>query len=139
MWIRWMMAAFLFNGLCTFGIRILAGLGLAERFTTSYLAFWYLAGTTFLLMAYLWNRLRPSRADLLLGAALGLCSWGGQTSIGLALAQGLPGNMVFPVVLAGGLFIVVAAGVLIFKEPVGTAGKLGIALGVTSIVLLSLS
>jgi multidrug transporter EmrE-like cation transporter len=138
MWFRWMMVAFLINGVCTFGIRILAGLGLAGRYTSAYLAFWYLAGTVTLLIPYLRNKQRPSRADLLVGGALGICSWGGQTAMGLALAQGLPGSVVFPVVLAGGLFIVVAAGMLLFKEPVGTAGKIGILVGVLSIVLLSL-
>jgi len=138
MWFRWMMIAFLFNGLCTFGIRILAGLGLATRYTAGYLAFWYLAGTVFLLVPYLRNRIWPGKQDILLGSGLGICSWGGQTALGLALAQGLPGSVVFPVVLAGGLFIVVGAGVIIFKEKIGTAGKIGIALGILSIVLLSL-
>ena len=138
MWFRWMMIAFLFNGFCTFGIRILAGMGLAERYTACYLVFWYLAGTVFLLVPYLRRHLRPGRQDLFIGCGLGLCSWGGQTSIGFALGKGLPGSIVFPVVLAGGLFIVVLSGVLIFDEKIGNAGKLGIALGIVSIVLLSL-
>ncbi len=125
-----MMIGFLFNGLCTFGIRILAGLGVANRYTSSYLAFWYLAGALLLLTPYLRNTRRFRLADILLALALGFCSWGGQTALGLALAQGLPGSMVFPVALAGGLFLVVAAGVLIFKESVGTPGKLGILLGI---------
>ena len=133
-----MMIAFLFNGLCTFGIRILAGLGLAAKYTSSYLVFWYLAGALFLLVLYLRSGERPKRVDVMVGLGLGLFSAAGQTALGLALAQGLPGNVVFPVVLAGGLFIVVAAGVVIFKERIGTAGIAGIVLGVLSIVLLSL-
>lgn len=132
-----MMVAFLFNGLCTFGIRILAGMGLASRYTSSYLVFWYLAGAIFLLIPYWRSGEKPGRADLWVGCTLGLLSAGGQTALGLCLAQGLPGNVVFPVVLAGGLFIVVAVGVTVFKERVGPAGILGIALGVLSIVLLS--
>jgi multidrug transporter EmrE-like cation transporter len=139
MWFRLMMVAFLFNGLCTFGIRILAGLGLADRYTPSYLALWYLSGAVFLLIPFLRSGVRANWTEVALGCGLGLCSWGGQTALGLALAQGLPGNVVFPVVLAGGLFIVVAAGVMIFKESLGTAGKLGILLGIFSIVLLSLA
>jgi drug/metabolite transporter (DMT)-like permease len=138
MWFRWMMIAFLFNGLCTFGIRILAGMGLAQNYTSAYLVFWYAAGAIFLLVPYLRARLRPNRPDILIGFGLGLCSWGGQTAIGLALGKGLPGSIVFPVVLAGGLFIVVASGVLIFKERIGPAGLGGVLLGVISIVLLSL-
>ena len=138
MWFRWMMIAFFFNGLCTFGLRILAGLGWAAQYTSSYLVFWYGAGALFLLFQYIRSREQTKRADVVIGCALGLFSAGGQTSLGLALAGGLPGSIVFPVVLAGGLFIVVAAGVIIFKERIGTAGILGILLGVLSIVLLSL-
>lgn len=138
MWFRLMMVAFLFNGLCTFGIRILAAMGLAAKYTTSYLAFWYLAGALFLAIQYARTGERPKRSDLAVGSALGLCSAGGQTALGLALARGLPGSIVFPVVLAGGLFIVVASGVLIFGERIGNAGRLGILLGIVSIVLLSL-
>ena len=138
MWFRWMMIAFFFNGFCTFGLRILAGLGWASRYTSSYLVFWYLAGALFLLIQYFRSRERTKRSDIVIGCGLGLFSAGGQTSLGLALAQGLPGSVVFPVVLAGGLFIVVAAGVVIFKERIGAAGILGILLGIISIVLLSL-
>jgi len=138
MWFRLMMVSFVFNGLSTFGLRILAAMGLGAKYTTSYLAFWYLAGTLFLAIQYLRSGERLKRSDIVVGSTLGLCSVGGQTSMGLALAHGLPGSIVFPVVLAGGLFIVVAAGVLIFGERVGKAGRLGILLGVISIVLLSL-
>jgi multidrug transporter EmrE-like cation transporter len=138
MWFRLMMVAFVFNGLCTFGLRILAAMGLAERYTSSYLVFWYLAGTLFLAIQYLRSGERAKRADFAIGGALGLCSAGGQTALGLALARGLPGSIVFPVVLAGGLFIVVATGVIVFGERIGNAGRLGIFLGVISIVLLSL-
>lgn len=138
MWFRLMMIAFLFNGPCTFGLRILAAKGLANGYTTSYLVFWYLAGTVFLAMQYVRSGERPRRSDIAIGSALGVCSAGGQTALGLALARGLPGSIVFPVTLAGGLFIVVAVGVLVFRERIGNAGRLGILLGVLSIVLLSL-
>jgi multidrug transporter EmrE-like cation transporter len=72
------------------------------------------------------------------GGALGLASVMGQTSLGLALSRGVPGSIVYPVTLAGGLFLVVGAGVLLFEERVGPYGLAGIALGVVSIVLLSL-
>ncbi len=138
MWFRWMMVAFFFNGICTFGLRILAARQLAERYTSSYLSFWYLAGFVVLLVLFLHGKQRASRSDLLLGAGLGLCSAGGQTCLGLALAQGLPGNVVYPVTLAGGLFLVVAAGVLLFGERIGRAGIVGIVLGVISVILLAL-
>jgi multidrug transporter EmrE-like cation transporter len=139
MWFRLMMLAFFFNGLCPFGLRILAGRGLAEGYTALYLVFWYLAGGSFVLPFFLRSARRPRRSDLLVGAGLGFFSTCGQNSMGLALAHGLPGNVVFPVTLAGGLFLVVLAAIFIFRERVGPAGIAGIALGIISIALLSLS
>jgi len=139
MWFRLMMMAFLLNGLCPFGLKILASLGLADRYTPVYLVFWYLAGGLFILALFLGNWRRPVRSDILVGAGLGFFSVCGQTSMGLALAKGLPGSVVFPVALAGGLFAVVLAAVLVFKERIGPAGVAGISLGIISIALLSLT
>ena len=49
MWFSLMMAAFVFNGLCTFGLRILKALGLASQYTSCFLVYWYLAGALFTL------------------------------------------------------------------------------------------
>jgi|SRR5579864_1799263 drug/metabolite transporter (DMT)-like permease len=138
MWFRLMMVAFVFNGLCTFGLRILAGLGLAAHYTPLYLVFWYLSGGAFMLVLFARAPNRPARSDILVGAGLGFFSTCGQNSLGLALAKGLPGSVVFPVTLAGGLFVVVLAAVVIFKERIGPAGVAGISLGIISIALLSL-
>ncbi len=137
MWFRWMMLAFAFNGVCTFGLRILAGRGLGEKYISTYLVLWYLAGALLLAAVYFRQRMRSRRSDLAVGAALGLASVAGQTSLGLALSGGIPGAIVYPVTLGGGLFIVVGVGVLLFKERVGPFGVAGIALGIISIVLLS--
>ena len=144
MWFRWMMAAFFFNGICTFGIRILAGRGLASRYTSAYLFLWYSAGALLLLLIHISSRfyrrttLAPRPVDIILGIALGTASVTGQTFLGMALGAGLPGSIVYPIALAGGLFIVVGAGFLLFRERVGPYGVAGIALGLVSIVLLSL-
>jgi multidrug transporter EmrE-like cation transporter len=138
MWFRWMMLAFFFNGVCTFGLRILAARGLTDKYISVYLVLWYLAGTLLLGAIYFRRHMRTRRSDLAVGSALGLASVAGQTSLGLALSGGLPGSVVYPVTLAGGLFIVVGAGVLLFKERVGPYGMAGIVLGIISIVLLSL-
>jgi drug/metabolite transporter (DMT)-like permease len=139
MWFRLMMIAFLLNGFCPFGLRILAGMGLADQYTPLYLVFWYLAGALFILALLTRAPRRPTRSDILVGAGLGIFSTCGQTSMGRALASGLPGSVVFPVALAGGLFVVVLTAVLVFKERLGPAGIAGISLGIVSIALLSLS
>jgi drug/metabolite transporter (DMT)-like permease len=139
MWFRLMMMAFFINGLSPFGLRILAGFGLADHYTPIYLVFWYLSGGLFILFLFARSPRKPTRTDVLVGAGLGVFSTCGQTAMGLALANGIPGNVVFPVALAGGLFVVVLAAVLIFKERIGPAGIAGISLGIISIALLSLN
>jgi drug/metabolite transporter (DMT)-like permease len=139
MWFRLMMIAFLLNGVCPFGLRILASLGLADQYTPIYLVFWYLAGGLFILLLFARAWHRPSRSDILVGAGLGIFSVCGQTCMGLALASGVPGSVVFPVALAGGLFVVVLTAVLVFKEHIGPAGIAGISLGIISITLLALT
>jgi multidrug transporter EmrE-like cation transporter len=144
MWFRWMMTAFFFNGICTFGIRILAGRGLASKYTSAYLSLWYSAGALLLATIHVSNRLytrkplAPRPVDIIVGIALGTASVTGQTFLGMALGGGLAGSVVYPIALAGGLFIVVGAGFLLFRERVGPYGIAGIALGLVSIVLLSL-
>ena len=69
---------------------------------------------------------------------MALCSLLGQTGMALALAKGLPGFIVFPVATGGGLLLVVAAGRLIYRESVGTLGKLGLMLGVVALIVLAL-
>lgn len=138
MWFRLMMLAFVFNGLCSFGLRILTAMGLSATYTTHYLVFWYLSGFACMLVLALRAKQQLSMRDVAVGAGLGIFSAAAQTGLGLALSEGLPGNMVYPVTHAGGLFIVVAVGVLVFKEHVGKAGLCGIALGLLSIALLTM-
>ena len=137
MWFRLMMLAFVFNGLCSFGLRILTDMGLAKEHTLNYLFFWYLGGAVAMALAVAGVRVRISRVDMIIGSTLGVLSGLGQSFIGMALSTGLPGNVVYPVTLAGGLFIVVAIGVTLFRERVGWAGVTGILLGIISIALLS--
>lgn len=138
MWLRLMLLAFVLNGLCNFGLRILTEMGLAKDHTLHYLVFWYLAGAVAVFLSALRSPASLGKTDLLIGGGLGILSASGQACMGMALASGLPGNVVFPVALAGGLFIVVAAGVTVFRERVGPAGTAGILLGIASIALLSI-
>ena len=97
---------------------------------------WYFAGALLLAAVHFRQRIGTRRSDLAVGGALGLASVAGQTSLGLALSGGIPGAIVYPVTLGGGLFIVVAVGVFLFNERVGPYGVAGITLGIISIVLL---
>src|SRR5438046_10683535 len=70
MWFRLMMIAFIFNGLCPFGLRILAGMGLAAHYTPLYLVFWYLAGAIAMLALFSRAPVRPLRSTCSLAPAL---------------------------------------------------------------------
>ena len=136
-WLRLMLIAFVTNGLGPFGLKVLSERGLAG-YQAPYLTFWYPGGVLFAVLAYLKARSGIQLREVLLGAAMGLCSVGGQSCTGLALAREVPGHIVFPVTTGGSLFLVAAAGILIFRERVGVYGICGIALGILSLVLLSI-
>lgn len=69
---------------------------------------------------------------------IGVGSFGGQLISLLALEQKVPGYIVFPITTGGNLFLVTAAGVLMFRERIDRFGVVGIFKGILSFVLLSL-
>jgi hypothetical protein len=131
-----MLLAFVTNGLGPFGLKILNERGLAS-YQSQYLVYWYLGGAIFGVLAFL-GALRTVRTgEAALGAAMGLCSLSGQTFTGLALSHGLAGHVVFPLTTGGSLFLVAAAGIVVFRERVGPFGIAGIVLGILSLIMLS--
>jgi drug/metabolite transporter (DMT)-like permease len=136
-WLNAMLLAFFLNGLSPFGLRILAATGLGQEHTQVYLFYWYLAGMVFLLVLRLRRRERLPGAALAIGSAMALSSVGGQVFMGLALAYGAPGNVVYPIAMGASICIVAAGGLLIFKERVGAYGKAGIVVGLLAVVLMS--
>lgn len=138
MWLRLMLVAFIANGIGPFGLKVLQAEGMLEGFQFSYLFLWYLGGLLLALAVSLkkWNGLRSS--EVLIGAGMGACSLGGQVATGWAL-ETVPGHAVFAVTTGGTLFIVAAAGILVFKERVGKYGIAGILLGITAILMLGMS
>ena len=138
MYTRYMTIAFLTNGLGAYGLRVLAGAGLGDVNTVQYLALWYLAGMLLAGMVYVRQLGRPSGNEVLIGSGMALCSLTGQTGMSLALSGHLPGFVVFPVAIGGGLLMVVLVGVLLFREKVHPLGYLGIASGVSALILLAL-
>jgi len=135
-WITAMLCAFTLNGVCPFGLRVLAGRGLAQQYTPVYLVYWYLAGFVFGLFGLIRGRQHLSRANLLIGLIMAVASVGGQFFMGLALSHGVPGSIVYMLGMGASLCVVVLGGVLFFHERVGTYAKLGIAIGLLAAVLL---
>lgn len=133
-----MLLAFVTNGLGPFGLKMMAVKGLSETYHYQYLLWWYAGGLALSLAALLVSRTFPYAREIVFGLAIGLGSFGGQLFSSLALEQGVPGHIVFPATTGGNLFLVAAAGVLLFREKLGPYGIAGILTGVTSLVLLSL-
>jgi multidrug transporter EmrE-like cation transporter len=138
MYQRYMLMAFLTNGLGAFGLRILAGAGLGHIEAIQYLALWYSAGLLLAAMVFFRRHRRPERKEVVIGSIMALCSLIGQTGMAFALSAGLPGFVVFPVATGGGLIFVVLIGVLVFREPMRPLGYIGIATGVSALILLAL-
>lgn len=138
MYFRYTVIAFLANGFGVFGLRLLAGMHVANTSVLQYLTLWYLFGAAIGLVPYLLCCRRPHAREVWLGLAMAGASLGGQLSMERSLATGLPGYVVFPAAMGGGLLFVTAVGVGEFGERIGMTGYLGIIAGTLSIILLSL-
>ena len=138
LWFRLMLVSFVANGLGPFGLKILTERGLGA-YQQQYLFFWYLGGVVFALAALLVSRTGVNAREVVLGAAMGGCSLAGQSFTVLALEKGIPGHIAFPLTTGGSLFLVAAAGLLLFKEKIGPYGFCGVVLGIASLVMLSVA
>ncbi len=138
MYQRCMAVAFVTNGLGAYGLRVLAGAGLGGVDTTQYLAIWYIAGSILALTVALCRMGRPAAREFGIGMLMALCSILGQTGMALAMSGGLPGYVVFPVAVGGGLVLVVMVGAFAFRERVSPLLGIGIVSGLASLILLAL-
>ena len=137
-WGRLMLVAFFANGLGPFGLKVLAARGLAG-YQSQYLFYWYLGGVVFAAAALWLARSGVNGREILLGAAMGGCSFAGQSFTALALAKGLPGHIAFPLTTGGSLFVVAIAGIVFFRERIGPYGLCGVVLGIAALVMLSVA
>ena len=136
MYFRYMLIAFITNGLGVFGHSIRANNSLGTVPAAHYLSLWYLAGFVVAAIVYFRKYGKPAKREVIIGGLMALCSSCGQLGMALALS-GIPGVVVYPVAIGGGMLFVVAAGVGIFHEPMSWLGYLGIATGTAALVLLA--
>jgi len=135
-----MLLAMLLNGCEIFGLRILAGMGYEATAADQYVLFYYLGGLLVLIGVMGIRRSKPARREALIGAVMAACSIGGTVSLAYALnSYHLVGNVAYPIANGGSLFLVIAGGVLCFRERMGPYGIAGCLLGTLAIVLLSIS
>jgi len=140
MWIVLMLISFLCNGCETFGLRVLAGMGFANIAVEQYILYYYLGGFVCIGVPLCLKKVWPTKTEVVIGALMALCSIAGTMSLALALGRyKMPGNIAYPISSGGSLFVVVIAGVALFKERLGKHGIIGCALGTIAILLLSIS
>ncbi len=138
MWFVLMLVSFAFNGLEAFGLRVLAGMGLADSNTNQYLLYYYLGGFLCIGVPLFIKRMVPNKTEIMMGALMAFWSITGTVCLAHALGRwSIPGNVAFPISNGGSLFVVVIAGVLFFHERLGIYGICGCAIGSVAIALLS--
>jgi drug/metabolite transporter (DMT)-like permease len=138
-WFALMLVACVSNGLGAFGLKVLAERKLTGAYEFQYLVTWYLGWLLFGAIIFFRRPFRFHWREVGIAAAMGLCSAAGQFSTGLALSHQVAGHVAFSISTGGTLFIVALAGIFLFKERVGVYGIAGLLLGITSIILLSVS
>ncbi|MGH9448960.1 MAG: hypothetical protein ACRD11_00295 [Terriglobia bacterium] len=138
LWLQLMAIALLTNGLGPFGLKILAERHLAHQYQYQYLVFWYLTAFVISSIVFLAGHSKPFKREILIGATMGLFSLLGQVGLVLALSSNVPGYLVFSLALGGSLFVVVAGGMVLFKERLKGYGIAGLVLGAAAIVILTL-
>jgi drug/metabolite transporter (DMT)-like permease len=138
LWLQLMFVAFLTNGLGSFGLKILAEKHLSGQYQFQYLLFWYLTSSLIAAFVFLTKHSKPMKSEILMGAGMGLSSVLGQLGMVMAMSSHVPGYLVFPLAIGGNLFIVVAGGLILFKERLRTYGFAGLGLGVVALVILAI-
>ena len=134
-WLPLMILAFLANGLAAASQKVLVERGFGD-FAWQFYAVLYWSGFALMLGLSLLKAGMPHRREFGTAFVMGVCSVAGNVALVLALARKVPGSVAFPVGNGGSLTLVVLAGVLFFKERVNPIGRLGIACGLSAILLL---
>lgn len=132
-----MLIAFVANGLGAFGLRILAGMGISGKYNFQYLVALYLGGTILACGAYFSRNRRPRGREIAVTAGMAVASICGQIGMMMALEKGVPGFIVFPVCIAGGMLLVLLTAAVFFGERLSVSGYLGVGIGFASLILLA--
>jgi drug/metabolite transporter (DMT)-like permease len=138
---RWLFltgVTFFAQTIAPFGLKILAERNLIERYEFQFLLVMYLGGLTIAPAVFRQRPLLPFGREFLIGSGMAVCSVSGMAFTGLALAKGVPAYLTFSLTQGGAVFLVIGAGLLVFKEKLGWRGFLATALGIIAIVMLGM-
>jgi multidrug transporter EmrE-like cation transporter len=138
LWLPLIMVAFVANGLSASSQKVLVEAGGGDYAWQFYIIL-YLAGFALFALVSLVRSGRPNRREFATASVMAVASVAGNISIVKALDGHVPGSVAYPVGNGGSLFLVVLAGVLLFKEHINPAGIAGIAVGIGAILVLVMS
>jgi drug/metabolite transporter (DMT)-like permease len=138
LWLPLIMVAFFANGLSASSQKVLVEAGGADYVWQFYVVL-YAAGFALFALVSLVRTGRPNRREFATASVMAVASVAGNISIVKALDGHVPGSVAYPVGNGGSLFLVVLAGVLLFKEHINPAGIAGIAVGIGAILVLVMS
>jgi drug/metabolite transporter (DMT)-like permease len=134
-WLPLIMLAFLANGLAASSQKVLVELGGGE-YAWQFYTVLYAAGFALFAIVSLINAGRPNRREFATASIMAVASVAGNICIVKALDNQVPGSVAYPVGNGGSLFLVVLAGVLLFKEHVNPVGIAGIGVGIAAVLVL---
>ena len=137
-WLPLILLAFLANGLAASSQKVLVELGGGD-YAWQFYTVLYAAGFALFTVVSLMNTGRPNLRELATASVMAIASVAGNISIVKALDNHVPGSVAYPVGNGGSLFLVVLAGVLLFKEHVNRVGIAGIAVGIAAVLVLVMS
>ena len=140
-WLPLILLAFLANGLAATSQKVLVEVdGRAyESYAWQFYIALYAAGFAFCALVSLTQKGRPNLREFVTGLVMAVASVAGNVSIVMALGKNVPSAVAYPVANGGSLFLVVLAGLLLFKEHVNPVGLAGIAVGIGAILVLIMS
>jgi multidrug transporter EmrE-like cation transporter len=139
MWFLLMIVMLALNGMSAFGLKVIAAWGLPEAAKFSYLTVWYAAGFVLIAVTMLMKGSKVRLKELGWGSFKAIFSIIAQVAMAIALNSKVPGNIVFPVTTGGAILVVGVAGRLFFGERMNRLTRVGIVLGASAVVLLSIS
>lgn len=137
-WLSLILLAFLANGLAASSQKVLVELGKGDFVWQFYIVL-YAAGAIVVTIANALTTGRPNARETITGAAMAVASVAGNICIVKALSLAVPGTIAYPVANGGSLFLVVLAGILVFRERVSLAGIAGISMGIAAVLVLVLN
>lgn len=135
-WLPLIVLAFLANGLAMSSQKLLTETVRGQDFSWQFTVSLYWAGFLFTGALSLARDGLANRQEVSLGLAMAVASVAGNVMLVKALGSGVPGTAAYPIANGGSLFLVVAAGVLFFKERLTPAGVAGVLVGIAAILVL---